>query len=71
MYKKGYIIIYNNPDITRAINNCTLASKEEKNKLLSALIREGYKYDKKQRKLVKQEFKPFDKVLVRDDNTDS
>ena len=44
----------------------TLANKEEKNKLFSALVKEGYKYDKEQHKLVKQEFKPFDKVLVRD-----
>lgn len=44
----------------------TLA-KEERNILYSALVREGYQYDKKQHKLVKQEFKPFEKILVRDD----
>ena len=43
----------------------TLASTADRNKFCSALVREGYKYDKEQRKLVKQEFKPFDKVLVR------
>lgn len=47
----------------------TLANEEERNILYSALVREGYQYDKKQHKLVKQEFKPFDKVLVRN-NTD-
>lgn len=46
-----------------------LASREERNTFYSALVREGYKYDKEQHKLVKQEFKPFDKVLVRN-NTD-
>lgn len=45
----------------------TLANEEERNILYSALVREGYQYDKKQHKLVKQEFKPFEKVLVRDD----
>ena len=46
----------------------TLANEEERNILYSALVREGYQYDKKQHKLVKQEFKPFDKVLVRDNS---
>lgn len=45
----------------------TLANEEERNILYSALVREGYQYDKKQHKLVKQKFKPFDKVLIRDD----
>lgn len=45
----------------------TLASTADRNKLYSALVREGYKYDKEQHKLIKQEFKPFEKVLVRDD----
>lgn len=47
------------------LNIATLATKEKRNKLYSALIRYGYKYDKEQHKLIKQEFKPFDKVLVR------
>lgn len=47
----------------------TLAKSSDRNKLFSFLIRNGYKYDGKQHKLVKQEFKPFDKVLVRN-NTD-
>ena len=45
----------------------TLANEKERNILYSALVREGYQYDKKQHKLVKQKFKPFDKVLIRDD----
>ena len=44
-----------------------LASVTDRNKLFSVLTKRGYKYDKEQHKLIKQEFKPFDKVLVRDD----
>lgn len=44
-----------------------LATPSDRNKLFSFLNRKGYRYDKKQYKLIKQEFKPFDKVLVRDD----
>lgn len=53
------------------IDNITLASKNARKKLLSALVREGYKYDKELHKLIKQEFKPYDKVLVRDTITES
>lgn len=49
------------------LNIATLATKEKRNKFYSALIRYGYEYDKNQHKLVKQEFKPFDMVLVRND----
>ena len=49
------------------INIATLTTKEKRNKFYSALVRYGYKYDKKQHKLIKQKLKPFDKVLVRDD----
>ena len=62
LYKKDHIIIYNNPDITRVISNCTLASIADRNKLFSALVREGYKYDKEQHKLIKQK--------VRDDTNE-
>lgn len=48
------------------LNIATLATKEKRNKFYSALIRYGYEYDKNQHKLVKQKFKPFDKVLVKD-----
>ncbi len=58
----------NEGTITRInVKHLVSTSTVEKNKLLSALAREGYKYDKEQHKLIKQEFKPYDKVLVRDD----
>lgn len=49
------------------VEGLTLATPSDKNKLFSFINRKGYKYDKKQYKLIKQEFKPFDKVLVRND----
>lgn len=52
---------------TLASTEFALATEKERNTLYLALVREDYQYDKKQHKLVKQEFKPFDKVLVRDD----
>ena len=39
--------------------------------MFSALVREGYRYDEKQHRLIKQEFKPFDRVLVRDKDTNT
>lgn len=52
-------------------NDMTLASITDRNRLFSALVKNGYKYDKEHNSLKKQEFKLFDKVLVRDNNTDS
>lgn len=52
------------------LNIATLATKEKRNKFYSTLIRYGYKYNKWQHKLIKQEFKPFDKVLVRGNDTE-
>ena len=49
------------------ISSLKLASKEDRNKLFSAIAKGGYIYDKKQHKLIKQEFKQFENVLVRDD----
>lgn len=66
LYKCGILNIYNNT-VNRLNKEITLASIEDRNKFYSALVRKGYKYDKEQHKLIKQEFKPFDKVLVRDD----
>ncbi len=66
LYTNGDFIVYNDA-ITYFVSDINFASIEDKNKLFSALVREGYKYDKEQHKLIKQEFKPFDKVLVRDD----
>lgn len=51
-----------------SISSLKLASKEDRNKLFSAITKGGYKYNKWQHKLIKQDFKPFDKVLVRDYN---
>lgn len=68
LYKEGNFIGYNTFSMTS--EDLTLATEEERNKFYSALVKEGYKYDKEQHKLIKQEFKPFDKVLVRDNGTD-
>lgn len=70
LYTNGDFIIYSDA-ITYFVSDINFASIEDKNKLFSALVREGYIYDKKQHKLVKQEFKPFDKVLVRYKDTDT
>lgn len=70
-------ILYTNGDFiaeaafTITPDGLTLAKSSDRNKLFSFLIRKGYKYDKEQHKLIKQYFKPFDRVLVRDNNTDS
>lgn len=68
LYKNGYFVTYDSC-YTNA-KTFTLATKEERNRFYSALIKNGYKYDKKQHKIMKQEFKPFDKVLVRDKITE-
>lgn len=65
--KEGLTI---NPNVWQNPYDKLIASIEDKNRLFSALVREGYKYDKWQHKLIKQEFKPFDKVLVRDLDTE-
>lgn len=61
----GLLTISDNSTIKRNIKMITLAPIKNRNKLFSALAKEGYKYDKWQHKLIKQKFKPFDKVLVR------
>lgn len=66
LYKCGILNIYNDNVVDRLNKETTLASIEDRNKFYSALVSKGYKYDKEQYKLIKQEFKPFDKVLVRD-----
>lgn len=48
-----------------SISLLKLASITDRNKLFSTIVKGGYKYDKEQHKLVKQELKPFEKVLVR------
>ena len=62
------LIIYQPSLYDKPISALRLATEEERNKFYSSLVKEGYKYDKEQHKLIKQEFKPFDKVLVRNNN---
>lgn len=69
LYTDNTLKIYNNI-IYRLSKETTLASIKDRNKFYSALVREGYKYDEQQHKLIKQEYKPFDKVLVKDDFED-
>lgn len=71
LYTNKDLNIFTSNAVDRCIKLVTIASTTDRNKLYSALTRKGYKYDKDQHKLVKQEFKPFEKVLVRDDDTDS
>lgn len=71
LYTNGTLSIYNSNNVYRLSKKITLASIEARNKFYSTLVREGYIYDKEQHKLVRQEFKPFDKVLVRDKDTDT
>ena len=68
LYTDDTLRIYNG--VYRFSKEITLASIEDRNKFYSTLIKEDYIYDKKQHKLVKQEFKPFDRVLVKDDFND-
>lgn len=67
LYTKGDFIIYSDAR-TYFVSDINFASIEDKNKLFSALVREGYRYDEKQHRLIKQEFKPFDKVLMRNED---
>lgn len=67
LYTDGSFTIYDDA-ITYFISDINSASIEDKNKLFSALVREGYRYDEKQHRLIKQEFKPFDKVLMRNED---
>ena len=70
-------ILYANGDFTAEAaftitsDGLTLAKSSDRNKLFSFLIRRGYKYNKVQHNIKKQCFKPFDRVLVRNNNTDS
>ena len=67
LYADGDFIPYNIYH-TLELKNFDLASEEERNKFYSILVKEGFKYDKKQHLLIKQKFKPFDKVLVRNND---
>lgn len=52
------------------ISSLKLAPITDRNECYSTLVKKGYKYDKKQHTLVKREYKPFEKVLVRDDTNE-
>lgn len=71
LYRNNVLNVYTSNTVNRNIQLTTIASTTDRNKLYSALVRKGYKYDKEQHLLIKQEFKPFDKVLVRDNETES
>lgn len=68
LYTNKTLNVYISNTVTRSIQLVSIASITDRNKLYSALVREGYKYDKEQHLLIKQEFKPFDKVLIRDED---
>lgn len=70
LYTNDTLGIYDSKGVYRLSKEITLASIEARNKFYSTLIREGYIYDKEQHKFIKQEFKPFDRVLVKDDFND-
>lgn len=71
LYTNNVLNIFTSNTVSRSIQLVNTVSTTDRNKLYSALVRKGYKYDKEQHLLIKQEFKPFDKVLVRDNDTDS
>ncbi len=68
LYSNTRLSIYNDINEYRHISELTLASTTNRNKFYSALIKAGYRYDKGQHLLIKQKFKPFDKVLVRNND---
>lgn len=65
LYRNNVLNVYTSNTVNRYSQLTTIASTTDRNKLYSSLVRKGYKYDKEQHLLIKQEFKPFDKVLVR------
>lgn len=70
LYTNKILNVYTSNTVTRSIQLVSIASITDRNTLYSALVREGYRYDEEQHRLVKQEFKPFEKILVRDDATE-
>lgn len=67
LYKEGHLIIYNNHNISRNISSCILASIEARDAFFSVLNKVNVKSNKEQPKSINNEYKPFDKVLVRGD----
>lgn len=70
LYTNKTLNVYTSNTVTRSIQLVSIASITDRNTLYSALVGEGYRYDEEQHRLVKQEFKPFEKILVRDDATE-
>lgn len=70
LYTNKILKVYTSNTVTRSIQLVSIASITDRNTLYSALVREGYRYDEEQHRLVKQEFKPFEKILVRDNATE-
>lgn len=58
----------------KGLGKLRLATEEEKQQLFDALAKEGKRWDAEKKKVIelkpKVEFKPFDKVLVRDNDTE-
>lgn len=68
------VIYFNIHDTTIRDRNIHLATEEEKQQLFSALAKKGKTWDSEKKSIVdlkpKVELKPFDKVLVRDSQSD-
>lgn len=71
LYTSNTLKVFTSNTVGHFKKFAALASPADRNKLFSALVKEGYKYDKEKHLLIKQEFKPFDKVLARDNETES
>lgn len=70
LYTDGRFTIYDDA-ITYFNSDIRLAYITERHKFYSSLVKRNYKYDKEQHKLIKQEFKPFDRVLGRNRDTNT
>lgn len=68
LYTNNVLNIFTSNTVLRSMQLVSTVSTTDRDKLYSALVRKGYKYDKEQHLLIKQEFKPFDKVLIRDED---
>lgn len=71
LYTNNVLKIFTSNTVLRSMQLVSTVSTTDRDKLYSALVRKGYKYDKEQHSLIMQEFKPFDKVLARDTEDES
>lgn len=71
--KKREVILYNVPLLDDEVNRFRYATDEEKQRLFDALAKNGKAWDAEKKQIVdlkpKVEFKQFQKVLTRDNNT--